>query len=137
VDRAGVDRALRYERSAGREPEEMPHNNPGYDVVSRVDGQIARYIEVKSIQGLWLDHHQGLSGPQHNFAVMQRGRFWLYVVERAGREDEEIYAIQDPVGRADIFGYDPGWAHFAEGTDGATAGMADSTLIPALGILER
>lgn len=33
-------------------PEEQPHNNPGFDVLSRdVDGKILRRIEIQSIGG--------------------------------------------------------------------------------------
>lgn len=46
--RRGVDAALAAERALGREPEEMPHNNKGYDIRSRTpDGQTI-YLEVKA-----------------------------------------------------------------------------------------
>src|SRR5699024_3193961 len=32
TDRRAVDAALAAERALGRDPEEMPHNNPGYDI---------------------------------------------------------------------------------------------------------
>ncbi len=35
VDRRAVDAVLETERSLDREPQEMPHNNEGYDMVSR------------------------------------------------------------------------------------------------------
>lgn len=46
-ERRAVDAVLAAERRLGRVPEEMPHNNPGYDVLStRQDGSTLR-IEVK------------------------------------------------------------------------------------------
>ena len=47
TDRRAVDAVLAAERALGREPTEMPHNNPGYDVRSTTaDGRTVR-IEVK------------------------------------------------------------------------------------------
>lgn len=47
VERRAVDAVLAAEQVLGRIPEEMPHNNPGYDVRSTTsDGQVI-FIEVK------------------------------------------------------------------------------------------
>ncbi|HZV26876.1 MAG TPA: DUF3883 domain-containing protein, partial [Acidothermaceae bacterium] len=47
VERRAVDAVLAAERALGRDPEEMPHNNPGYDVRSvDPEGRVIR-IEVK------------------------------------------------------------------------------------------
>lgn len=47
VDRRAVDAVLAAERTLGADPEEMPHNNPGFDVRSvRADGSVVQ-IEVK------------------------------------------------------------------------------------------
>ena len=47
TERRAVDAVLQVERALGRAPEEMAHNNPGYDIVStRPDGSTLR-IEVK------------------------------------------------------------------------------------------
>jgi superfamily II DNA or RNA helicase len=43
VERRAVDATLSAERALGRMPEEMSHNNPGYDIRSRAsDGQVVR-----------------------------------------------------------------------------------------------
>ena len=48
VDRRAVDVVLATERSLGREPKEMPHNNEGYDIESRnPDTGDLYFIEVK------------------------------------------------------------------------------------------
>ena len=47
VERRAVDAVLAAERRLGREPTEMPHNNPGYDVVSRTPGGRSLFLEVK------------------------------------------------------------------------------------------
>jgi superfamily II DNA or RNA helicase len=47
VDRRAVSAAMAAERSIGRTPEEMPHNNPGFDIRSVApDGTVIK-IEVK------------------------------------------------------------------------------------------
>jgi superfamily II DNA or RNA helicase len=47
VERRAVEAALAAERALGRSPEEMPHNNPGYDIRSEpLEGNPIR-IEVK------------------------------------------------------------------------------------------
>ncbi len=48
VERAAVDAVLAAERAIGRQPREMPRNNPGYDIRSRdpITGELF-FIEVK------------------------------------------------------------------------------------------
>jgi SNF2 family DNA or RNA helicase len=48
VDRLAVDAVLAAETRLGRRPKEMPHNNKGYDIQSRLDGAgELLFIEVK------------------------------------------------------------------------------------------
>lgn len=47
VERRAVDAVMQIERECGRNPEEMPHNNPGYDIRSFDPQGRVRYIEVK------------------------------------------------------------------------------------------
>lgn len=47
VERRAVDLVLEEERKLGRLPEEMPHNNPGYDIRSRTLDDHWVFIEVK------------------------------------------------------------------------------------------
>ena len=48
VDRSAVDAVMATERSLGRKPKEMPHNNEGYDIESREpDTGDLYFIEVK------------------------------------------------------------------------------------------
>ena len=54
IDEAGVRHVLEYERTSGRVPKEMPHNNAGYDIESCDNaGSVVRWIEVKSLSGQW------------------------------------------------------------------------------------
>ncbi|WP_208029418.1 DUF3883 domain-containing protein [Rhabdothermincola sediminis] len=47
VERAAVEAVMAAERALGREPEEMPRNNPGYDIRSRTPDGHWIFIEVK------------------------------------------------------------------------------------------
>lgn len=113
TDRAGIEAALKYERDAGRHPEPMPHDNPGYDIESYVGDELVRYIEVKAQSGEWRNNAPSLSSTQHDRAYKEKDKFWLYIVELAGLPGEQLYPINDPIGRATHFGFDPGWRDVA------------------------
>ena len=66
TDRRAIAAVLAAERALRREPREMPHNNPGYDIESRrSDGHLV-YIEVKGrIEGaeeFWVTKTEVLHG---------------------------------------------------------------------------
>ena len=110
VDEAGIRRVLHYEKNCGRNPKEMPHHNPGYDIESRdTNGNILRYIEVKSLSGLWAKGYAVLSRPQFNKASSLGDAFWLYVVDQAETDNFRIHRIQNPAQRANHFMFDDGW----------------------------
>jgi len=116
VDQAGVRRVVDHERAAGRHPEVMPHENPGFDVLSRGGtGRVLRHIEVKSVSGAWDDMGVGLTRTQFQFAQQHMDTFWLYVVEHA-LDDERagVLRIADPAGRAEEFRFDDGWSAVSE-----------------------
>ena len=78
TDRRAIAAVLAAERALGREPTEMPHNNPGYDIVSRQpDGHLI-YVEVKGrIEGadeFWVSRTEALhgknSGPGSRLAMV-------------------------------------------------------------------
>ena len=124
VDRSGIERVLAFERAAGRFPTEMSHGNPGYDIESRDDkGNLIRYIEVKSLGGMWSEN-VAMTGVQFRFAQTKGPQAWLYVVPEALHESgPPIMRIQDPTGTATRFRFDRGWSGFAE-PDGAEPGPA-------------
>ena len=122
VDQAGVRHVAEFEREAGRHPEVMAHENPGFDVISRDDaGRILRHIEVKSTASGWDDMGVGLTRTQFEFAEQHRGTFWLYVVEYAlDRSRVRVIRIADPISRADEFRFDGGWSAISENADKAS-----------------
>jgi hypothetical protein len=79
VERRAVDAVLAAERALGREPQEMPHNNPGYDVRSLTPEGHLVFIEVKGrIKGagtVTVTRNEILfalnAGPQHRLALVE------------------------------------------------------------------
>jgi hypothetical protein len=103
----------------------MPHNHPGYDVRSEGPDGAVRFIEVKSTSGAWQTSQAALSREQHRVAMELGDQYWLYVVERAGLETAEIHPIQDPIGQANHFGFDPGWRDVAFDAEGPYEELED------------
>jgi len=128
VDAAGVEAVRLYEISQGRVPQVQAHNNPGFDVLSEyADGEIARYIEVKSSEGPWDSLGVGLSDTQFTTAQRIEDEFWLYVVEYACDPDRcRIWPVQDPARQVTEFMYDDGWKDAADPDGGHLA--AESAL---------
>ncbi|HAB19509.1 MAG TPA: hypothetical protein DCE44_24140, partial [Verrucomicrobiales bacterium] len=114
---AGVARVKAFERAANRDPREMDHHHPGYEIESRDQtGEIARYIEVKSLSGQWGQDGVGLTSTEFAKARELGSRYWLYVVEQADTSNTRIHRIQDPASKVDQYLYDDGWQEEAEGT---------------------
>lgn len=135
IDVAGIAEVLRYEAERDRLPEEMPHDNPGYDVESRDEsGDVVRFIEVKSISSAWDDSVVQMTSTQFKKAQELRELFWLYVVEYAGSPQAHVRAIQDPATAATRFVFDHGWRARDEGDDDDEANPTDpleASLTPA------
>jgi hypothetical protein len=111
VGAAGIAKVVEFERALGCDPKVMPHHNPGYDIESRdpASGTILRYIEVKSLSGLWGQDGVGLTTTEFLKAQEMGDLFWLYVVEHAQQPDGRIHCIQNPAGKVDQYFYDDGW----------------------------
>lgn len=79
VERRAVEAVLRAERALGRDPVEMPRNNPGYDIASTdAQGRI-HYIEVKGrIEG---SDTFTITTNEVSFALTQEDRHRLALVE--------------------------------------------------------
>jgi hypothetical protein len=127
VELAGVGRVLDYERSQGREPQEMEHLHEGYDIESfGEDGDIQRFIEVKSLRGAWDSYGAGLTAAQFRACQRLGDSYWLYVVEHAlGDEEAHIFRIRNPAANADQFLFDDGWKRLTEDAE-TTAPQAES-----------
>ena len=96
TDRRAIAAVLAAERALGREPREMPHNNPGYDIESRSpDGHLV-FIEVKGrIEGaeeFWVTKTEVLHGK--NSAA--GSRLAMVSVSPRGSSFDQVRYIVDP-----------------------------------------
>jgi hypothetical protein len=116
VDRSAIDAVLDYERAHGREPEEMRHDNPGFDIRSEAPSGEVRYIEVKGTAVRWGDQGVAISSRQYLEGAQRREDFWLYVVDHA-LSGPRVHAVQDPVSQIDEYLFDDGWRVVSEKAD--------------------
>ncbi len=90
---------VEFENEQGRPAEEMPANQPGYDVLSRdrSTGKELRRIEVKSVQGRFEGKEASvlLSARQVNDALQQEGdtEYWLYVVDSTETAKPRVFPV--------------------------------------------
>lgn len=96
VERRAVDAVLAAERALGREPEEMPHNNPGFDIRS-IDASAATiFIEVKGriagAEDFFVTYNEVLHGknsaPNYRLAMV--------TVSPDGPPHDELRYLDDP-----------------------------------------
>ena len=96
AERRAVDAVLDAERSLGRDPEEMPHSNPGYDIRSRTADDHIVFIEVKGrIEGaeeFWVTRTEALTGKNASIGF----RLALVSIHPDGAECDTVRYIVDP-----------------------------------------
>jgi len=95
VERRAVEMVLVAERAIGRNPVEMPRNNPGYDIRSTDDEGRIHYIEVKGrIEGA---DTFAITTNEITFAQTQgeRHRLALVQVSPDGPEHDELRYVTD------------------------------------------
>ena len=93
VEIIGMEITMEYERSQGREPEDVSADNLGFDIKSKDESGNVRYIEVKARK------NEGLVKLTLNEwfkAKRFRDKYWLYVVANA-TEIPSLYVLQDPI----------------------------------------
>lgn len=95
-ERRAVDAVLAAEHALGRTPEEMPHNNPGFDIRSTdLDGSTV-FLEVKGrVEGaedFFVTYNEVLfgknAGPNHRLALVS--------VSPDGPEQDQLRYLTDP-----------------------------------------
>ncbi|HVC07355.1 MAG TPA: helicase-related protein [Solirubrobacterales bacterium] len=96
VERRGVDLVLATEPALGREPEEQPFNNPGFDVLSEVpDGDPIR-IEVKAriagAEDFFITHNEVMTAMN----AAPRYRLAMVRIDSRGAEHDEVRYLEDP-----------------------------------------
>jgi len=92
IEAIGMAVAMDYERSHGREPEDVSAENLGFDIRSRGKDEV-RYIEVKARA----DEGQ-VALTQNEWFKAQRFKeeYWLYIVSNAGT-NPTLNIIRNPV----------------------------------------
>jgi len=92
IEWIGMKFVTEYERDHGREPEDVHLENLGYDIRSKDDKEVYRYIEVKSRarEGAIV-----LTPNEWLMAQRLRNEYWLYVVVNASTQPE-LFIIQNP-----------------------------------------
>jgi len=103
VERRGVDLVLATEPGLGREPEEQPFNNPGFDVLSRVPGDDPIRIEVKArlagAKDFFITHNEAMTAMN----AAPRYRLAMVRVDLGGNDHDEVRYLENP-----FDGYDTG-----------------------------
>jgi len=106
VERRGVERVLAAERALGRAPIEQAFNNPGFDVLSRRDGEDPIRIEVKAriagAEDFYVTHNEVLtalnSAPRYRLALVR--------VDPRAAEHDEVRYLENPFARFDAGDFD-------------------------------
>lgn len=115
VEQAAIEYVLKFESEAGRVPQRMPTDHPGYDVLSHGERpEDVRYIQVKGLGRDWRDRPVLLTPTQLQTALRYRQQSWLYVVERieGTPRSHRVCDVASKIGR---FRIDASWARHAEG----------------------
>lgn len=92
IELIGMEVSMEYETSQGRKPVDVSAQNMGFDVRSKDENDLTRYIEVKAREG------EGLVALTKNEWIKARrfkDQYWLYVVANAARKPS-LYIIQNP-----------------------------------------
>lgn len=120
IDVAAIGAALKYEGKRGWTPEEQPHGNPGYDIISMSPEGARRLIEVKGLEGDWTERGVKLSHVQYKMAEDYPDEFWIYVVENARNlEQQRVSAIGNPFMKVEEYWFDHNWRDLSEEMAGA------------------
>jgi SNF2 family DNA or RNA helicase len=95
VDRRAIAAVMAAERALGREPVEMPHNNPGYDIRSRANDGHWVFIEVKG-RILGADTFSVTRNEVLTAKNAERYRLSLVRVHPEGSQADELRYVLDP-----------------------------------------
>jgi hypothetical protein len=107
---------------------EMPHNNPGYDVLARTAAGEEEFLEVKGQGGAWTQEGIALTPTELLMAQKMGERYWLCVVEFAQDDKRrQLSLVKNPFGLAQQFRFDVGWK-------AATEKILGMPLIPDKGL---
>lgn len=113
--KAAVAHALKSLAGRWASMTEMPHNNPGFDILARTFEDVDEYIEVKGQTGAWTQEGVALTPTELSKAREQDGHYWLCVVEFAQDDKRrQIHLIRNPFSLVSQFRFDVGWKGVAQ-----------------------
>lgn len=113
--RAAVEYFLTTHAGRWKSLIEMPHTNPGFDVLAIANDGEEEFIEVKGQSGAWTEEGVALT-PKELMTAQQKGeRYWLCVVECAQDDKRrQLHLLRNPFGLTQQFRFDVGWKSVAE-----------------------
>lgn len=97
IETVGMEVAMAYERTQGRDPEDISHENLGFDIRSKGKEEI-RYIEVKARKNIG---DVALTLNEWFKAKRFKEQYWLYVVAHAAT-NPALYVICNPAENLDV-----------------------------------
>ena len=108
--KAAVEYFLATESARWQSLTQMPHNNPGFDVLALAHDGSEEFIEVKGQSDAWTEDGVALT-PTEMMKAQQAGeRYWLCIVEHVYDEKRRaLYLVQNPYGLTQQFRFDSGW----------------------------
>lgn len=96
VERRGIDAVLAAERTLGRTPTEMAHNNPGYDIRSVRGDEPLVFLEVKARLAGAEDFFVTRTEILHGKNAAPHYRLALVSVDPRGPEHDQVRYLADP-----------------------------------------
>jgi superfamily II DNA or RNA helicase len=95
IEKMGMQIAMNFEISQGRNPEDVSSQNLGFDIRSRASDGSYRYIEVKARAR---EGKIALTPNEWLMANRLKDEYWLYVVINIATKPE-LYTIQNPASK--------------------------------------
>lgn len=89
-------------------------NNKGYDILElNSEGEVVRYIEVKTLTGVWGEGGVAVTKSQLEFAQVN-DNWWLFVVENINTQKPNVFLFENPVQDANRFMFDNSWKQLSK-----------------------
>ncbi len=92
IEKSGMEIAMEYERIHGRTPEDVSKENLGFDIRSKGENDVIRYIEVKARAG---EGEVALTPNEWFKAKRFKEQYWLYIVANVMTKPA-LYIINNP-----------------------------------------
>jgi len=109
-----IKNQINFVQSKDNYLEKAQLNNKGFDIFEKnSDGEIIRYIEVKSKDGIWGDNGVSITKFQFQFAKEKQDKWWLFVVENSKTDNPKVYMFKNPIITISDFMLDGSWKQLA------------------------